>query len=37
MSGAQELFIKMRGSYLVKSLQHLFSGNYHELTTFPFV
>lgn len=30
MRGAQELYIKMSGSNLVKSLQHLLSGNYHE-------
>lgn len=32
MRGAQELFIKMSDSNLVKSLQHLLSGNYHEIS-----
>lgn len=31
MRGAQELFIKMSGSDLLKSLQHLLSGNYREI------
>lgn len=32
MRGAQELFIKMSGSNLVKSLHHLLSGNYCKIS-----